>query len=161
MPLEETDRADFDEVHNQNKKSRVSHMGLLRPLKGFAAIAVCLYSIIGYFKNTSSGGPELIYLLVDSGYIWGFLTATTFAVAMNHISGGSQNVTLSFTALIAVVLWLGNEPYAEPFPGAIAASVLIATVLQTAFGYLAFSERVPNRLHTDVVDRTHKPDQSG
>lgn len=120
-------------------------------------MTVCSYSMFGYFTNTSEGGPELIYLLVDPGYICGFLFATTFAVALNHISGSKQDVTLTFTTLVAILLWFGNEPYAEPFPGAIEASVLIAAVLQIAFACLAYCIRDTNRRHTVLQKSTHKP----
>lgn len=117
------------------------------------ALTVCVLCLIGYYTHTDEGGPRLIFLLVGFGYIWGFMGATVVAVVLNHISGAHQKVSVAFAALVYLVLWLGNEPYAEPFPGALEASVLIATMLQLVFAWMAFIVRDRSCLTTECDNR--------
>ncbi|MNO06031.1 hypothetical protein D3C81_2276390 [compost metagenome] len=45
--------------------------------------------------------------------------------------------------IVGVALWLGNEPWAEPFPGAIKIIVILATVFQIVMAGVAYWVREP------------------
>lgn len=126
-----------------SNKGKCFALGLLRILGGLVALALCLFIVSGYHTKTGAGGSMLIFLLVDYGTVWWFVLATIFAAVLHHISGSHQKVTITFTVLVAAVLWFGNKPYAEPFPGAIQTIVLIATALQIVFACLAYIVRKP------------------
>lgn len=117
---------------------------LMRILGGVAALALCWLIVSGYYTHTDAGGPMLIFLLVDYGTVWWFVIATVFAAVLHHVSGSHQKVTITFAMLVGAALWFGNEPYGEPFPGAIQAIVLIATVLQVVFACMAYIVRDRN-----------------
>jgi hypothetical protein len=127
-----------------SQKGKCFVLGLLRVLGGLAVLGVCLLIVIGYYTHTDRGGRMLIFLLVDAGHLWAFVIATVFAAVMHHISGNHQKITMTFAAIVGASLWLGNEPFAEPFPGAIQAIVLIATCLQVLFACLAYIARDRN-----------------
>jgi len=72
-----------------------------------------------------------------------FAAASAIAAVVHHLSGKHQKVTLTFLLIVGVVLWLGTEPWAEPFPGAIKIIVILATVLQLVMAGLAYWVREP------------------
>jgi hypothetical protein len=127
-----------------SNKRKCFALGLLRSLGGLVALALCWLIVSGYYAHTDAGGPMLIFLLVDYGTVWWFVIATVFAAILHHISGSYQKVTITFAVLVGAALWFGNEPYAEPFPGAIQTIVLIATALQVLFACLAYIVRDRN-----------------
>jgi hypothetical protein len=117
---------------------------LMRILGGLVAVAMSILIVMGYYAHTDGGGRMLIFLLVDAVYVWAFVIATVFAAVIHHISGNHQKVTIIFAVLVGAALWLGNKPYAEPFPGAIQAIVLMATCIQVllaCFAYIARNSR--------------------
>lgn len=120
-----------------SNKEKCFALGLLRILGGLVVLALCWVIVSGYYTHTDVGGPMLIFLLVDYGTVWAFVAATVFAVALHHISGSHQKVTITLAMLVGAALWFGNDSYAEPFPGAIQTIVLIATVLQVVSACLA------------------------
>lgn len=126
-----------------SNKGKCFALGLLRILGGLVALALCWLIVSGYYTNTDAGGPMLNFLLVDYWSVWWFVIATVFAAVLHHISGGDQKITVTFAVLVGAMLWFGNEPYAEPFPGAIQTIVLIATALQALFACLAYIVRKP------------------
>lgn len=127
-----------------SNKGKCFALGLLRILGGLVSLALCWVIVSGYYTHTDVGGPSLIFLLVDYRTVWAFIAATVFAVVLHHISGSHQKVTITFAVLVGAALWFGNDPYAEPFPGAIQTIVLIATALQFVFACLAYIVRDRN-----------------
>lgn len=74
-----------------------------------------------------------------------FLIVSLMAAVVHHLAGSRQKVTMTFLALVAVALWLGSEPWAEPFPGAIKFIVILATVFQVVMAGVAYWVRDPKR----------------
>lgn len=73
----------------------------------------------------------LIFGLVSPAIIGLFLVVTLVAVLLHRASGTSQKIPMTFFIIVLLALWLGNEPYGEPVPGATKTIVIIATCLQT------------------------------
>lgn len=67
-----------------------------------------------------------------------FAVATVIAAVVHRVSGNHQKITMTFLVVVLFVLWLGNEPHSEPFPGAIKAIVVLSTVLQLIFAGIAY-----------------------
>ena len=80
----------------------------------------------------------LIFEIVSPALVGLFMAATVAAAVVHRISGNHQKITMTFLVLVALVLWLGNDPFSEPFPGAIRAIVIASTVLQLVFACLAY-----------------------
>lgn len=80
----------------------------------------------------------MISNLVPITFIVIFAAATLIAAVVHRVSGNHQKITLTFLGIVLVVLWLGNDPHSEPFPGAIKAIVIMSTVLQLAFAGIAY-----------------------
>lgn len=85
----------------------------------------------------------LIFELVSPLLVGVFLVATVAAALVHRISGNHQKTTLTFLLIVGVALWLGNEPWAEPFPGAIKIIVILATVFQIVMAGVAYWVREP------------------
>ena len=85
----------------------------------------------------------LISELVHPWLVGVFLVSTFAAALVHRISGSNQKITLTFLVIVMVALWLGNEPWAEPFPGAIRITVILATVLQITMAGAAYWVRDP------------------
>jgi hypothetical protein len=80
----------------------------------------------------------LIFELVSPVLVAVFVAATVAAAFVHWISGNHQKITMTFLVMVGVVLWLGNEPWAEPFPGAIKTIVVLATFFQIILAGLAY-----------------------
>ncbi len=76
--------------------------------------------------------------LVPLTFVVLFAVATVIAAVLHRVSGNHQKITMTFLGIVLVVLWLGNEPHAEPFPGAIKAIVIFSTVFQLVFAGIAY-----------------------
>ncbi|MDZ4021010.1 hypothetical protein [Pseudomonas sichuanensis] len=79
----------------------------------------------------------LIFELVSPVFWVVFLVATVAAAFVHWVSGNHQKITMTFLLMVGVVFWLGNEPWTEPFPHAIKAIVILATMFQIIFAGLA------------------------
>jgi hypothetical protein len=85
----------------------------------------------------------MIFDFVSPMLVGLFGAASAIAAVVHHFSGKHQKITLTLLLIVSVVLWLGNEPWAEPFPGAIKIIVILATVLQIVMAGLAYWVREP------------------
>lgn len=69
----------------------------------------------------------------------GLFVATTVAAAIAYqITGGHQKITLTFAVAVGAALWMVNDPWDEPFPGALNTIVGISTVLQAVLAALNY-----------------------
>ncbi|HGA2320473.1 TPA: hypothetical protein ACIRVE_005089 [Pseudomonas putida] len=84
-----------------------------------------------------------IFGIVSPALVGVFLIVSLMAAVVHHLAGSHQKITMTFLALVAVTLWVGNEPWAEPFPGAIKIIVVLATVFQIVMAGLAYWVRDP------------------
>ncbi|MDU4254562.1 hypothetical protein [Pseudomonas sp.] len=80
----------------------------------------------------------LIFQLVNPWLVAVFLVITVAAAIVHKISGNHQKVTLTFVGIVGASLWFWNEPFAEPIPGAIKATLITATILQALFAGIAY-----------------------
>lgn len=85
----------------------------------------------------------LIFDLVSPLLVGLFVAASAIAAVIHYRCSGNQKITLTFLMLVGVVLWLGNEPWAEPFPGAIKTIVFLATIFQIVMAGIAYWVREP------------------
>jgi len=85
----------------------------------------------------------LIFELVAPLLVGIFVAVSAVAAVVHHLSGDHQKVTLTFFLIVGVVLWLGNDPWAEHFPGAIKIIVILATVFQIVMAGVAYWVREP------------------
>ncbi|MFJ7794653.1 hypothetical protein [Pseudomonas sp. NPDC096950] len=81
----------------------------------------------------------LIFELVSPVLVGFFLVITLVAVLLHRASGTAQKIPMTFLGLVCLALWLGNEPYGEPVPGATKTIVIIATCLQTFIACAAYA----------------------
>jgi hypothetical protein len=87
----------------------------------------------------------LIFEIVPPVLVGVFMAATVVAALVHRISGNNQKITLTFLGVVGLVLWLGNEPWSEPFPGAIKAVVILSTFFQIVLAGLAYWVRKPSQ----------------
>lgn len=80
----------------------------------------------------------LIFDLVSPLLVGLFVVVSVVAATVHHVSNGRQAVTMTFVVAVGVVLWCGNEPWGEPFPGAIKTVVILATVFQILMAGVAY-----------------------
>lgn len=89
----------------------------------------------------------LIFDLVPPALVGVFFAVSVVAALVHRASRSPQKIPMTFLMAVTVVLWLGNEPWAEPFPGAIKTILIIATISQIIMAALAYWVREKKPTH--------------
>ncbi len=80
----------------------------------------------------------LVTELVPPSLLGLFVVVSIIAALVHRISRNHQKITLTFVVLVGISIWCGNDPFGEPFPGALTTIVVVSTVLQAALAAMAY-----------------------
>lgn len=80
----------------------------------------------------------MIFELVSPVLVGIFAVVSLLAMFIHKFSGSHQKVPLTFIVLVGFCLWFSDNPWSEPFPGALTFIVATSTILQALLAGLAY-----------------------